>query len=533
MRSLQLLDAASAGVIGFDWLREAIAPVSPYGERRFAEIRPFFAGEELDAQARAERIAAFASALSANSIETLRFELSELPDAANAIARASMGDVLTDPSLLELRRFCMAIERIDHVLVEEKVEERLGNDAVRTVRETLDTGQRDADGFYLDDAFDADLSDVRAQFRAAQAEFETARGREMERAARALGRDDLGDEFIVMRVDLRGALPPGVRVVREAATYFLCALEYGEAALAALQRRDAAAERVASSEERVRARLSAIVQRSGEGLTQAAHALGNFDLVLAAARFAQRHGCVPAIVAAESVLEFESARFLPLETELIEAGRAFTPLDIVLNDAAVLTGPNMGGKSVCLLTCGFVALCVSFGLPVPAANARIALFDRIAWLGMGREAHVGGLLSSFAQEVLALKEILAQPAPRLLILVDEFARTTTPHEGKALVVALLGRLRELRACGMVATHLEGVAEAAGVRHFAVRGLRGIPAPPPTDDIGAALKTLGGAMDYRIGEVSGVETSRADAIALTALLGLDRQFVDAAYSALSQ
>jgi MutS domain V len=521
VRSLQLLDAASASVIGFDWLRAAIAPVSPYGERRFAELRPFFAGEELDAQARAERIILLASALGADRIETLRFELSELPDATNAIARASMGDVLTDPSLLELRRFCMAVD------------ERVGNDAVRTLRETLDTGQRDADGFYLDDAFDADLSDVRAQFRAAQAEFETARGREVERAARALGRDDLGDEFIVMRADVRGALPSGVRVVREAATYFLCALEYGEAALAALERRDAAAERIAGSEERVRARLSAIVRRSGEGLTQAAHALGNFDVMLAAARFALRHECVPAIVAAESVLEFESARFLPLETELIAAGRTFTPLDIVLNDAAVLTGPNMGGKSVCLLTCGFVALCVSFGLPVPAASARIALFDRIAWLGMGREAHVGGLLSSFAQEVLALKEILAQPAPRLLILVDEFARTTTPHEGKALVVALLGRLRELRACGMVATHLEGVAEAACVRHFAVRGLRGIPAPPPTDDIGAALKTLGASMDYRVGEVSGVETSRADAIALTALLGLDRQFVDAAYSALSQ
>jgi hypothetical protein len=42
-------------------------------------------------------------------------------------------------------------------------------------------------------------------------------------------------------------------------------------------------------------------------------------------------------------------------------------------------------------------------LPVPAARARIGLFDQIGWLGMGREAHVGGLLSSFAQEVLILK----------------------------------------------------------------------------------------------------------------------------------
>jgi DNA mismatch repair ATPase MutS len=533
VKPLQLLDGDSAAVIGFDWLRAAVAPVSPYGERRFAEVRPFFAGEELNAQARAERAAELASRLNAQRMEALRFQLSELPDAENAIARASMGDVLTDPSLLELRRFCAAVERIDRVLDDEKIDERLGNDAVHAMLETLDTGQREADGFYLDDAFDADLSDARARYRAAQAEFETARGREMEVAARALGRDDLGDEFIVMRADIHAGLPSGIRVVREAPTYFLCTLEYGETALAALGRRDAAAERVAGFEEGVRARLSMIVQRNGEGLTQAARALGDFDVLLAAARFAQRHGCVPSVVAAEPMLEFASARFLPLETELIAAGRVFTPLDIALNDAAVLTGPNMGGKSVCLLTCGFVALCVSFGLPVPAASARVALFDRISWLGMGREAHVGGLLSSFAQEVLALKEILTQPPLRLLILVDEFARTTTPHEGKALVVALLGRLRQLGACAMVATHLEAVAEAAGVRHFAVRGLRGIPAPPATGDIEQALETLGASMDYRVGEVSGIGTSRADAIALTALLGLDRQFVDAAYRALSQ
>jgi DNA mismatch repair ATPase MutS len=207
-------------------------------------------------------------------------------------------------------------------------------------------------------------------------------------------------------------------------------------------------------------------------------------------------------------------------------------LDLDLHDAAVLTGPNMGGKSVCLLTAGFVATCAAFGLPVPAARARVGLFDRIGWLGTGRSAHVGGLLSSFAAEVLALKDILAGDAPRLLLLVDEFARTTTPHEGKALSVALLARLRERDACALLATHLAGLAAAAGVRHFAVRGLRGIPTPPPVDDVGEALALLAESMDYRVAEVGVDDAPRADAIALTALLGLDRAFVEAAYRALS-
>jgi hypothetical protein len=395
----------------------------------------------------------------------------------------------------------------------------------------LETGGRKGVDFYLDDAFDAQLAKARDRLARDQAEFDAARGRESARAARDLGRAEItGEQFILMRDDLRSALPAGIRVVREAPTYLLCALEYGEASRAALARRDAAADAVAAAEERVRERLSALVREHAAGLDQAARTLGELDVLLAAARFTQVHRCTPASIASEAMVAFEQARFLPLESELVTAGRSFVPIDLDLHDAAVLTGPNMGGKSVSLQTCGFVALCAAFGLPVPAARARTALFDQIAW-GLGRDAQIGGLLSSFAREVLELKAIFARASARLLIFADEFARTTTPHEGKALLVAFLERLRELGACGMLATHLAGIAEAAGVRHFAVRGLRGIPRRPPIQDVGEALAALADAMDYTIAEVSGEETPRGDAIALIALLGLDREFVDSAYRAL--
>ena len=130
-----------------------------------------------------------------------------------------------------------------------------------------------------------------------------------------------------------------------------------------------------------------------------------------------------------------------------------------------------------------------------------------------------------------MKAILARDSARLLILSDEFARTTTPHEGRALLVALLERLRRRGACGMLATHLPGIAAAAGVVHFAVRGLRGIPRSSTSKDIGKALAALAEAMDYTIAEVADDELPRGDAIALTALLGIDAEFVDAAYRAL--
>ena len=534
MKAVGLLDAAGAQVLGYDWLIKAVAPVSPYGERFFSELRPFCAGEEAQAGSRAHAIAALAEDRGPDGLAALRGALRDLPDASSAIARASMGDVLDDPSFLDLRRFCATIDRIDGLLAGPTTRPRTANEAVRAVGDALALGGSEETGFYLADAFDVELKNARIALARAQAELDAARGRESEQAARELGRDEIaGDELIVMRAELRGTLPPGIRVVREAPTYLLCALEYGATSLAALGRRDAAADAVADAEERVRSRLSALVRERAGGLLSAAGALGELDVLVAAAGFTQTHRCVPATVTNQPMLGFEQARFLPLEAELAAAGRQFIPLDLELQGAAVLTGPNMGGKSVCLQTCGFIALCAAFGLPVPAASARTALFDQIAWLGMGRGVEIGGLLSSFAREVLELNAILMRGAPRLLILADEFARTTTPHEGKALLVALLVRLRRLGACGMLATHLGGIAVAAGVRHFVVRGLRGIPRHPPTKDVGQALAALADAMDYTIAEVSGDEQPRADAIALTALLGIDPEFVDDAYRALSQ
>jgi hypothetical protein len=473
-----------------------------------------------------------AGRLEGEYVDAVRGALREMPDVAGAIARASMGDLLDDPSLLELLRFCATIDRIDELLTGRDGHERIAGGALRAVAAALAPGRHGEYGFYLADAFDDELRIAREHLAREQAQLEALRGRETERVARELGRDAIeGDEFIVMRADLRGPIPAGVRVVREAPTYLLCALEYSEATLAALARREGAAEHLATVEERVRAGLSATVREHAAGLDAGAAALGELDVLLGAAAFAKRYRCTPATIVTDPMLAFERARFLPLEVELAGAGRRFVPLDLELHDTAVLTGPNMGGKSVSLQTLGFVALCAAFGLPVPAERARCALFEQIAWLGMGREAQIGGLLSSFAREVLDLKAILARGSTRLLILVDEFARTTTPHEGKALLIALLARLREFGACGMIATHLGGVAAAARARHFAVRGLRGIPHQPATADVAEALRALAEAMDYTIAEVAGDEAPRADAIALAALLGVDREFVDAAYQAL--
>jgi hypothetical protein len=531
MKPERFLDAVTVQALDFAWLHKAVAPASEYGRRVFEEIRPFAGGEERKAFARATQIAELAAAADDERLDAVRDVMRLAPDAAGAIARASMGDVLEDAQLFELQRFCDAIARTDALLAGIAGIATVANDAVRATARALEPGRTGKYGFYLADTFADGVASARAALVRSQAELDAARGRSVERVARELDRDDVaGDEFIVMR-NAVAALPPGVRVLREAPTYFLCALEYDDATLAALERRDAAASAVAAAEEAVRARLSAGVRAQAAELDRAARAFGEIDVLVSAARFTREYDCRPAAIVEGTVLEFEAGRFLPLAVELQVQGRQFAPIDVALHDVAVLTGPNMGGKSVCLRTCGFVAMCAAYGLPVPARNASTALFDEIAWLGIGTEedAEGGSLLSSFAREVVRLRDVMERDRKRTLALVDEFARTTTPHEGKALLVATIDALRARGACGMVATHLAGVAAEAGVRHFAVRGLRGIPHRPATGDLGEAMAALAASMDYTIAEVSSDDPAlRADAIALAAVLGLDHGVVEAAY-----
>jgi DNA mismatch repair protein MutS2 len=517
----ELLDATTASALQVAWLSEALAPVSEPGRRADAAIEPFRPGQENEAQARSRNIVEWSAFLDAQRIDAMRDALRTAPDPLPAISRAAMGDTLDDAQFLELQRFLDAVLRIDTLL--NAPSRAFVKEATAGVISALEKGRAGKFGFYLADTFDTTLAAARAAAERAQAEYDSARGRLAQSVAAQLGRDELpGDEFIVMR-DTVERIPQGVRVVREAPTYYLCELELDEAALEALRKRDAANERVAAAEESVRSRLSAAVREHAQALEDLTQRIGEFDVVLALARFTQRFGCVPARIGHEQTLSFKDARYLPLQGQLEAQGQRYEPISIDLNDVAVLTGPNMGGKSVALRTCGFIAALAAFGVPVPASFAATCLFDEIAWLGIGVQEELGGLLSSFAREVVRLKALLERRSVRMLVLVDEFARTTTPHEGKALLVALIRTLQRRGRLAFIATHLAGIAAHAGVRHFAVRGLRNVPRTHAAD-LHAALAALADSMDYAIVEVGDGAQRQADAIALAHLLGLDDDLV---------
>jgi len=523
-----LWDAATGEAIGADWLHAELAPAGDFGRRARGSERPLRRGDEARARSDIGRVAAVAREVDAGRLGALRSALAAAPDPGALLARAAGGGVLDDVDFFELSRFLESIGEIALLASDAALDDYRPKDTDGGLRAELERGRTAARSFYLDDAYAPDLAIARERSRAAQAAFDVARSRVAERAARYAGVESLHDgEFVLLRDRLSGPVPPEIRIVREAPTYLLCELALDDEARQAQAQRDAAAARVADAEEAVRARLSERVAVVASALERGCEALGALDLLVARVLFAQRHACVVPEIVERAEIAFEEARYLPLGTALTARGRAYRPLTLQLIGVGVVTGPNMGGKTAALRTVGFLAACVASGVPVPARTARVPLLDEIAWLGIGAGPASDGLLSTFASEIVDVAAVLQRRASRALVLADEFARTTSPREGRALLVALLATLRSRGSLALGSTHFERVAEAAAASHYATGIVAAFADDEATLGLDAALQRIAQAMDYRLRPVTADARPSAAALALAGVLGLDRDVLERA------
>jgi DNA mismatch repair protein MutS2 len=514
-----IADALTAERIGLTWLRAAVAPVGAFG-RRHDDATPAYApGDETRAHAEIADVVALAQRLDRDGVERVRAALRAVPEATPIVARARAGEALNDVDFYELGRFIDALAALARAWDAANGAPDRRPPELDALRDALAPG-RDGAGFYLADTFGPGLRAARAALAEAESAVDARREAIAARVRAVAGVDPVGDEFVVLRDVYDGALPDGVRVVRETPLY-------RTATIAALSpERDAALARLSEEEERARLALAERVAREAEAVSVATRVLGALDHTLARVAFAQRWGgCVPAL--ADGRIAFEDATFAPLADALTARGHRYTPLSLDLRGVAVLTGPNMGGKSAALAAAGFVCACVSLGVPPPAGSASLPLLSTIVWIGGEGPEDRARLLSSYAAEVVRARDALAGASARTLMLVDEFARTTGPREGRALLVAYVEALRDRGALALIATHFDGVAHAAGAPHLRIAGLR-VDAldTVKADDLDAALDAIQAAMDYRIVDGRDGEAV-SDALALARLLGLDAHVVDRA------
>lgn len=272
--------------------------------------------------------------------------------------------------------------------------------------------------------------------------------------------------------------------------------------------------------------LSTAWRPRADSLATLAAALGVCDLDLARIRLRRRwEGCWPRIVAAG--VRLVAARHPVVADALARDGRAVTPIDIEVGAGPlVVTGPNMGGKSVALELVMLSVVLARCAMPVPARKADAASWHRVAWIGAELEDRGAGL-SSYATEVAELATVLRDPAGPGLLLVDELARGTNAREGAAMTSGLIRYLEAHEVTAVVVTHHD-VTTPDTVPRCRVRGLDAVPEEvlrTRAAEVGW-VRALGEGMDYRLVPDPRGSVPR-DALRIAALAGIPDDLLDAA------
>ena len=191
-------------------------------------------------------------------------------------------------------------------------------------------------------------------------------------------------------------------------------------------------------------------------LTTALDQMAYIDFALARATLAEQWGLQKPdhIADRDNSQPFLQGLFNPrLKQHNEKVGLRYQPIDIELAQGVTLvTGANMAGKTVLLKSLGVAQLMYQFGFPVPATVARMATVDDVVFC-IGDEQNEMNGLSSYAAEITRISDVLHRSEKeRLLVLIDEPARTTNPVEGKALVQAIATIMQQRKSVTMITTH---------------------------------------------------------------------------------
>jgi len=261
-------------------------------------------------------------------------------------------------------------------------------------------------------------------------------------------------------------------------------------------------------EEGVRKDLSRQLHPFAASIEQAQLALAQIDVNMAKAMQMRQMGLTFPALSTDGTSRYEAMFHPQVKAALVTRGKEFQPVNITYGqNPTLITGANMGGKTVVLKTLTLCQYLFQFAFGIPAATAWIAVKDEI-YFCIGDEQSVEKGLSSFAAEMKNIDAVIkaSRENRKLLALIDEPARTTNPTEGAALVTALLRVLADKDMSLVMTTHYD--IEPGSARCLRVKGFEN------------------GEMDYQLIEVQHGEVPH-EALNIAQSLGIDSEWINTA------
>ncbi len=447
-KSLELLEFPKvkeliAGYTSFDVSREMVADIAPLRDKetlvsllaQSAEARKLV-GEE-------------------------HFSIGPVMDIREAVKAAALGKILDPPVLLDLQQTLAAVHQVRRNLGRRAAGYPRLWAIVGGITETPEIEKEIArcisPSGEVTDSASSRLGDIRRKLRKTreqlvsrlEATLNSAKGRKIVQEPIITERE--GRYVIPIKVehrkDIRGIVHD---MSNTGATIFIepwTTLELGNEVRQLISEEKNEIERLLRAISLDIAGKSSLILRNIQVIAQ-------LDLLMAKGKYAYYAGAVEPVISdpAESqpVLKLIAARH-PL------LGEKAVPLTAELGSdysILVITGPNMGGKTVALKTVGLLSLMALSGIPIPAdINSTVPLFDSI-FADIGDEQSIEQTVSTFSWHVGNIVRIIKNSSTRSLVLLDELGASTDPAEGSALARAILMHLLARRTLAVATTHYD-------------------------------------------------------------------------------
>ena len=191
--------------------------------------------------------------------------------------------------------------------------------------------------------------------------------------------------------------------------------------------------------------------------------LATIDLIRAKAELAKKTKALEPKVERFPHIDWICAIHPLLQLSLEKQGKKVVPLDIMLTKEKrilIISGPNAGGKSVCLKTVGLLQYMLQCGLSIPIGErSKTGVFQNIM-IDIGDEQSIENDLSTYSSHLMNMKNMMKQSNDKTLLLIDEFGTGTEPQIGGAIAESVLKQFCKRQAYGVITTHYQNL------KHFA-------------------------------------------------------------------
>ena len=218
--------------------------------------------------------------------------------------------------------------------------------------------------------------------------------------------------------------------------------------------------------------ITMLIRPNTKELLRAFSFLADLEFVRARVSFAKHIGGICPNVAPYPIIDWTLAQHPLLKLSLEKQGKKVVPLEIKLDrkqHILIISGPNAGGKSVCLKTVGLIQYMLQCGLPVPVGeSSKMGIFNKLA-IDIGDEQSIEDDLSTYSSHLLNMKNMMKMADSSTLLLIDEFGGGTEPTIGGAMAEAILLRFTQKSAFGVITTHYQNLKHFADAHNGVVNG----------------------------------------------------------------